>query len=96
MSELILKSLLVFSPNLDKGFYTDFSESVNIVHGRNTSGKSTLIQSIVYAMGVNDLKDNLNDINKDDVFFRLNCELRDSDEICNLTFVKTHGFKERH
>ncbi|WP_273009398.1 MULTISPECIES: hypothetical protein [unclassified Alcanivorax] len=90
MSELILKSLLVFSPNLDKGFYTDFSESVNIVHGRNTSGKSTLIQSIVYAMGVNDLKDNLNDINKDDVFFRLNCELRDSDEICNLTFVRTH------
>ncbi|PHN95714.1 AAA family ATPase, partial [Tenacibaculum discolor] len=47
MSNLILKSLLVYSPDEDKGFYTEFSDAVNIVHGRNTSGKSTLIQSII-------------------------------------------------
>lgn len=69
MSNLILKSLLVYSPDADKGFYTEFSSSVNIVHGRNTSGKSTLIQSIIYAIGVNDSKDYLNDINKANVFF---------------------------
>lgn len=90
MSKLILKSLLVYSPDLDKGFYTEFSDSVNIVHGRNTSGKSTLIQSIIYAMGVNDSRDNLNDINKGDVFFRLDCELQDGQEICGLTFVRSH------
>ena len=69
MSNLILKKLLVYSPNDEKGFYTDFSDSVNIVHGRNTSGKSTLIQSIIYAMGINDSKDNLSEINNDGVFF---------------------------
>ena len=89
MSNLILKSLLVYSPDLDKGFYTEFSGSVNIVHGRNTSGKSTLIQSVIYAMGVNDSKDYLNDINKANVFFRLDCELCDGDESYKLAFVRS-------
>lgn len=90
MPKLILKSLLVYSPNDEKGFHTEFSDSVNIVHGRNTSGKSTLIQSVIYAMGINDSKDNLNDINGDDVFFRLDCVLESSEEICNLVFVRSH------
>lgn len=89
MSNLILKSLLVYSPDSDKGFYTEFSGSVNIVHGRNTSGKSTLIQSIIYAFGINDSKDYLNDINKANVFFRLDCELFDEDESYNLVFVRS-------
>lgn len=90
MSKLILKSLLVYSPNGEKGFYTEFSESVNIVHGRNTSGKSTLIQSVIYAMGINDSKDNLNDINSDDVIFRLDCVLKKAEETCKLIFVRSH------
>lgn len=89
MSNLILKSLLVYSPDSDKGFYTEFSGSVNIVHGRNTSGKSTLIQSVIYAMGVNDSKDYLNDINKANVFFRLDCELCDGDENYKLVLVRS-------
>jgi hypothetical protein len=89
MSNLILKNLLVYSPNDEKGFYTDFSESVNIVHGRNTSGKSTLIQSIIYAMGVNDSKDHLSDINNDGVFFRLECVLKDNKEYFDLVFVRS-------
>jgi hypothetical protein len=89
MSKLIFKSLLVYSPDFDKGFYTEFSDSVNIVHGRNTSGKSTLIQSIIYAMGVNDSKDNLNDINKANVFFRLDCELHDGLNSSRLVFVRS-------
>ncbi|MES2674099.1 MAG: hypothetical protein V4660_07655 [Pseudomonadota bacterium] len=90
MSKLILKSLLVYSPKLNRGFHTEFSESVNIVHGRNTSGKSTLIQSVIYAMGINDSKDNLNDVNTNDVFFRLDCQLRNGDKISKLTFVRAH------
>lgn len=90
MPKLILKSLLVYSPNGEKGFHTEFSDSVNIVHGRNTSGKSTLIQSVIYAMGINDSKDNLNDINGEDVFFRLDCVLEKSEEICNLVFVRSN------
>ncbi len=89
MSKLILKSLLVYSPNGEKGFHTEFSDSVNIIHGRNTSGKSTLIQSVIYAMGINDSKENLNDINSDDVFFRLDCVLEKAEEICKLVFVRS-------
>ncbi|EKO3687182.1 hypothetical protein P0F07_001997 [Vibrio metschnikovii] len=89
MSKLKLKSLLVYSPNDEKGFHTEFSESVNIIHGRNTSGKSTLIQSIIYAMGINDSKDNLNDINSSDVFFRLDCVLEKSGKRCNLVFIRS-------
>ncbi|WP_051168015.1 hypothetical protein [Marinospirillum minutulum] len=89
MTNLILKSLLVYSPNDEKGFYTAFSESVNIVHGRNTSGKSTLIQSVIYAMGINDSKDYLSDINNDGVFFRLDCVLKGNNEYCDLVFVRS-------
>lgn len=90
MSSLILKSLLVYSPSDIRAFYTDFSESVNVVHGRNTSGKSTLIQSVIYAMGINDSKDHLSDINHDGVFFRLDCVLKDHTECCELVFVRSH------
>ena len=75
MSKLILKSILAYSMN-NKGFFcTDFGESVNIIHGRNTSGKSTLMQSILYTMGVNDSKENLHDILTERVLFRLECEI---------------------
>ena len=89
MSSLILKSLFVYSPSDEKGFHTDFSDSVNIVHGRNTSGKSTLIQSIIYAMGINDSKEHLSDINSDGVFFRLDCALENNNEHYSLIFVRS-------
>ncbi|MGD9861216.1 MAG: AAA family ATPase [Marinobacterium sp.] len=89
MSNLTLNSLLVYSPGDEKGFYTEFSDSVNIVHGRNTSGKSTLIQSVIYAMGINDSKENLNDINSNGVFFRLDCDIKGHKEHCNLVFIRS-------
>lgn len=89
MSRLILKNILVYSPELGKGFQTEFSDSVNIVHGRNTSGKSTLIQSIIYSMGINDSKDNLNDVNKLDTFFRLDCELIKNEACHKLVFIRS-------
>ncbi|NGO90786.1 MAG: hypothetical protein GBQ79_14400 [Halomonas sp.] len=89
MSNLTLNSLLVYSPNDEKGFYTEFSDSLNIVHGRNTSGKSTLIQSVIYAMGINDSKENLNDINNSGVFFRLDCDIKGHKEHCSLVFIRS-------
>lgn len=43
-------------------FYDEFSSGTNIVSGRNTSGKSTLIQSLLYVFGVNDVSENLSEI----------------------------------
>lgn len=88
MPKLTLKSLLVYSGDTDKGFFTEFSKSTNIVHGRNTSGKSTLIQSIIYSMGINDSKDNLNDIFESNVVFRLDCELDNGNNVSELVFVR--------
>ncbi|WP_423856505.1 AAA family ATPase [Aeromonas veronii] len=37
-------------------FNTSFSSGINIIHGKNTSGKSTLLQSLLYTFGINDEK----------------------------------------
>ncbi|ELV8767683.1 AAA family ATPase, partial [Vibrio vulnificus] len=59
MVKVNYNSLLVFNSGKDKCFYTSFNKGVNIVYGRNTSGKSTLIQIINYSMGINDARENL-------------------------------------
>ena len=77
------KSFFAYSESSNKYFYTSFSEGINLVYGRNTSGKSTLIQAILYSFGINDLKTQLTEINKEKPIFRLDCEL-----IKNKTIVK--------
>ena len=54
--------LFVSSESHSSCFSEEFSLGVNIVSGRNTSGKSTLIQSLLYAFGVNDIRENLDEI----------------------------------
>lgn len=88
MIKLTYRSLFVYSIKSKKSFYTDFDSRFNIVHGRNTSGKSTLIQSIVYAMGINDSKDKLRDILVEDAVFRLDCMLCIDAQAIELTFVR--------
>lgn len=68
---VVLKSLLVFSTTNDKCFFTEFHENFNIVKGKNTSGKSTLIQSIIYTFGVNDGREKIEEILKNNLIFRL-------------------------
>lgn len=43
-------------------FCDEFSPGVNIISGRNTSGKSSLIQSLLFTFGVNDVAENLGEI----------------------------------
>lgn len=57
-----------YSTKEKKYSYTEFSEGVNIVHGKNTSGKSTFIQAILYTFGINDEKRKLEELLEDDVF----------------------------
>ncbi|OWO80930.1 hypothetical protein B5C26_16760 [Photorhabdus luminescens] len=55
------------------GMYFDqkFSHAINIISGCNTSGKSTLMQSILFTFGINDVKDGLNEILRYNPIFRL-------------------------
>ncbi|AEW02364.1 hypothetical protein A4D02_35840 [Niastella koreensis] len=75
-THLKYQSLLAYSDKLSKCFFTHFGDGVNIVHGRNTSGKSTLFLSLLYTFGINDGNNYLADILKEKTIFRLDCILR--------------------
>jgi len=68
-------SFLAYSEKNDKYFYTEFIDGVNIVYGKNTSGKSTLMQTILYTFGINNEKKKLEEVLLEEVFFRLNFTL---------------------
>lgn len=72
---LTFSSLLVYSEHNHKSFHTTFSPNVNIVRGRNTSGKSTLFHCILYAFGINDVKDYLYEILEENIIVRVDCTL---------------------
>jgi hypothetical protein len=89
MIKIIFNRLFVYSQSTDKYFFTKFSLGFNIVYGRNTSGKSTLIQSIIYSMGINDSKENLNEIFRYDPVFRLDCEIIEGGNKEKVIFVRS-------
>lgn len=72
---MILKftSLLILNEKNQKYSFFIFENGLNIIHGKNTSGKSTLIQMILYTLGINDVQNNLSDILSENTIFRLEC-----------------------
>src|SRR5882762_1966359 len=64
-----------YSEKNKKYFYTEFDKGVNIVYGRNTSGKTTLFLSILYTFGINDGNQYLKDLLQEKVIFRIDCTL---------------------
>lgn len=54
--------LFVSSESNEVCFYCEFSPGANIISGRNTSGKSSLILSLIYTFGINDIKESLSEI----------------------------------
>lgn len=67
--------MFAYSEVAKKYFYTDFGPGINIIYGKNTSGKSTLIESILYTFGINDEKHKLTEVLSEGVTFRLDIEL---------------------
>jgi hypothetical protein len=83
------KSFFAYSEKTNKSFFTDFKDGINIIYGRNTSGKSTLIQAILYTFGINDVKNELNEIlEEESPIFRLDCELYSNNITINLTLIR--------
>ncbi|WP_144408571.1 hypothetical protein [Halomonas sp. KO116] len=78
----------MFSEEGKKCFYTDFSDGINIVKGKNTSGKSTLIQSIIYSLGINDGNDKLQEILDEQLIFRLDLERTFNGSISTITLIR--------
>jgi len=63
--------LFVSSASHNLCFFDEFSSGVNIISGRNTSGKSSLLQSLLFAFGVNDVRENLAEILSYNPIFRV-------------------------
>lgn len=82
------KSFFAYSEKTNKSFFAEFKDGINIIYGRNTSGKSTLIQAILYTFGINDVKTPLNDILDEKPIFRLDCELSIKNITTNLTLIR--------
>lgn len=68
---ITFNKLFVSSKSHNCCFSNEFSPGVNIISGRNTSGKSSLIQSLMFAFGVNDVRESLEEILSYEPTFRV-------------------------
>lgn len=82
------KSFFAYSDEYERYFYTSFDTGVNIVTGKNTSGKSTLLQAINYTFGINDEKYKLAEILTPDLILRLDIEINSNNKISKATIVR--------
>lgn len=80
-----------FSEEHNKSFYTEFENGVNIIYGKNTSGKSTLVQAINYTFGINDEKHKLSEVLAENVVFRLDIQVKKS-TIEEIIFIRDTDF----
>lgn len=90
-SKIIYNRFFAYSENKNKSFFTKFSPEVNIIHGKNTSGKSTLIQAIQYTFGINDEKHKLAEVLEEKVIFRLDFILK-KDEAERISILRDNDF----
>ncbi|CAM3365195.1 ATP-binding protein [Flavobacterium psychrophilum] len=90
-SQIIYKNFFIFSEKSNTSFFTTFSSDINIIHGKNTSGKSTIIQAIHYAFGINDEKHKLTEILSENVIFRLDFLIK-KEFTENITIVRDDDF----
>ncbi|WP_375605111.1 hypothetical protein [Flavobacterium davisii] len=90
-SQVIYKNFFIYCEQNKTSFYTNFINGINIIHGKNTSGKSTIIQAIHYTFGINDEKHKLTEILSEKVIFRLDFILKRGNEEY-ITIIRDDDF----
>lgn len=85
---LEINSILIFSEENKKYFYTTFKDKLNVIYGKNTAGKSTLIQLLLFAFGINDNKIKLTEILADEIFVRLDCTIKKGESKEIYVFIR--------
>lgn len=90
-SQVIYKNFFIYCEQNKTSFYTNFINGINIIHGKNTSGKSTIIQAIHYTFGINDEKHKLTEILSEKVIFRLDFILKKGNEEY-ITIIRDDDF----
>ncbi|WP_347051881.1 hypothetical protein [Flavobacterium olei] len=90
-TQLFYKSFFIYCERNNTSFFTKFDKGINIIHGKNTSGKSTVLQAIQYTFGINDEKHKLFEILDEGVIFRLDFIMRrESNE--NISIIRDNDF----
>lgn len=84
---MVIKRFFAYSEVNNKYFNANFIDGVNIVYGKNTSGKSTLLQSLLYTFGINDKTTKLKDVLDEKVIFRIDFDLV-SDSIEHVSIIR--------
>lgn len=90
-SKIIYKNFFVYSKKVNKGNFINFENGINIIYGKNTAGKSTIIQAIHYTFGINDEKHKLTEILSEEVIFRLDFILKNEHKE-NISIVRDDDF----
>ncbi|MES1042578.1 hypothetical protein [Peribacillus simplex] len=85
---LIINNLIAYSEKENKYFYTEFDKNVNIIYGKNTSGKSTVFQLLLYTFGINDNNDYLKEIIDEEVIVRVDCQIVKDNKTAHVIFVR--------
>jgi hypothetical protein len=80
---LTINKIFIHSEINKKSFYSNFGEKLNVIYGANTSGKSTLIQLILFTFGINDNKIKLTKILSENIFSRIDISIN-TDNQTNL------------
>lgn len=86
--KLIIQNLMVYTEKNNKYFYTDFEDGVNIIYGKNTSGKSTVFQLILYAFGINENNEYLKEIIDEEILVRIDCQITNDEYLENVIFIR--------
>ena len=86
---LSINSVLIYGQKNDKLFTCKFSDKLNIIYGKNTAGKSTLIQLILFAFGINDGINKLEEVFSEDVFVRLDCTIKNGEEKFPIVIIRS-------
>ncbi|GIP25802.1 hypothetical protein J23TS9_09320 [Paenibacillus sp. J23TS9] len=87
-TKLLINKLFAYSESKNKYFYTEFDQGINIIYGKNTSGKSTIFQMLLYTLGINDNNDYLKEIIEEGAFLRVDFQVINNRESEKITFVR--------
>jgi len=85
---LTINQIFVHSEVKNKSFFANFGTKLNVIYGANTSGKSTLIQLILFTFGINDNKTKLTNILSEKILTRLDISIKKDGVSIEYTFVR--------
>lgn len=87
-TKLIINKLVAYAESKNKYFYSEFDNGINIIYGKNTSGKSTVFQLLLYSFGINDGNDYLKEVIDEELILRVDCQIIRNNETENVCFIR--------